>query len=162
MKLILSKFDDMYLVLSTARNVDNGHVYAITKVIIPTTLKVMNAIESSHLPSRSSTQKKLVVDTLTGFFAGDSVQIDTEILDEWTQNNDPRARVRAAITGEVDIQEEIDQVHIETFSGNNTVCKVKKVDDQRMKRKNMNRIPEKLCTNLEINKRDMVNVKPVT
>ena len=159
--LILSKFDDMYLVLSTARNVDNGHVYAVTHVIIPTILKAMEAIESPHLPTPSSPQKKLVVDTLTGFFAGDSVQIDTEILDEWTQNNDPRARVRAAITGEVDIQEEIDQVHIETFSGNTTVCKVKEVDDQSVKGKNMIRIPEKLCKNLEITKGDMVKVKPI-
>ena len=120
----------------------------------------METIESPHLPD-TSTQKKLVVDTLTGFFAGDAVQIDTEILDEWTQNNDPRARVKAAITGEPAIPEEINQVHIETFSGNTTVCKVKEVDDQNVKGKNMIKIPEKLAKSLEITKGDMVMVKPI-
>ncbi len=158
--LALSKINDMYLVLSMTKNADKAHIYAITKVIIPTILKTMETIESPHLPSPSSTQKKLVVDTLTGFFAGDSVQIDTEILNEWTQNNDPRARVKAAITGEPDIQEEISQVHIETFGGNATVCKVKEVDDQSVKGKNMIRIPEKLAKSLEITKGDMVIVKP--
>jgi predicted regulator of Ras-like GTPase activity (Roadblock/LC7/MglB family) len=159
--LTLSKINDMYLVLSTTKNMDNTHIYAITHVIIPTILKTMETIESPHLPVTPSTQKKLVVDTLTGFFAGDAVQIDTEILDEWTQNNDPRARVKAAITGNAHIPDEISQVHIETFSGNTTVCKVKEVDDQNVKGKNMIRIPEKLAKSLEITKGDMVMVKPI-
>ena len=159
--LIVSKLNEMYLVLSTAKNVEKGHVYAITHVIIPTILKTMEVIESPHLQRPPSSQKKLVVDTLTGFFAGDSVQIDTEILDEWTQNNDPRARVKAAITGELENQEDIDEVHIETFSGNTTVCKVKEVDDQSVKGKKMIRIPEKLCKNLEIKKGDIVKVEPI-
>jgi len=159
--LTLSKINDMYLVLSTTKNMDNTHIYAITHVIIPTILKTMETIESPHLPETPSTQKKLVVDTLTGFFAGDAVQIDTEILDEWTQNNDPRARVKAALTGEPSIPEEINQVHIETFSGNTTVCKVKEVDDQSVKGKNMIRIPEKLAKSLEITKGDIVMVKPI-
>jgi len=158
--LTLSKINDMYLVLSTTKNMDKAQIYAIIHVIIPTILKTMETIESPHLPVTPSTQKKLVVDTLTGFFAGDAVQIDTEILDEWTQNNDPRARVRAAITGEPAIPDEISQVHIETFSGNTRVCKVKEVDDQSVKGKNMIRIPEKLAKSLEITKGDMVMVKP--
>lgn len=157
--LTLTKINDMYLVLATAKNVNKAHIYAITHVIIPTILKTMETIESPHLPILSS-QKKLVVDTLTGFFAGDSVQIDTEILNDWTNNDDPRARVKAAITGEADIQEKISQVHIETSSGNATVCKVKEIDDQNVKEKNMIKIPEKLCKSLEITKGEMVKVKP--
>ena len=153
------KIDDLYVVLSLAKNADNAHIYSITRVIIPTILKTMETIESPHLPIQSS-QKQLVVDTLTGFFAGDSVQIDTEILNDWTQNNDPRARVKAAITGEPEIQEEINQVHIETYDGNAAVCKVKEVDDKNVKGKNMIRIPEKLAKSLEITKGDLVLVKP--
>jgi predicted regulator of Ras-like GTPase activity (Roadblock/LC7/MglB family) len=158
--LTLSKINDIYLVLSTTKNMDNTHIHAITHVIIPTILKTMETIESPHLPI-DLPQKKLVVDTLTGFFAGDAVQIDTEILDEWTQNNDPRTRVKAAITGESDIPEEISQVHIETFSGNTTVCKVKEVDDKNVKGKNMIKIPEKLAKSLEITKGDIVMVEPI-
>lgn len=158
--LTLSKINDMYIVLSTTKSMDKVQIYAITHVIIPTILKTMETIEPPHL-SETSTQKKLVVDTLTGFFAGDAVQIDTDILNEWTQNNDPRARVKAAITGNAHIPEEISQVHIETFSGNTTVCKVKEVDDQNVKGKNMIKIPEKLAKSLEIIKGDMVMVKPI-
>lgn len=157
--LTLSKIADMYLVLTTAKNADKAHIYAITQVILPTILKTLETFASPHLQLASS-QKKLVVDTLTGFFAGDSVQIDTEILKGWTNNDDPRARVKAAITGEQDTQDGVSQVHIETFGGNAAVCKVKEVDDQNVKGKNMIKIPEKLCKSLEINKGDLVKVTP--
>ena len=104
--------------------------------------------------------KKLIVDTLSGFFAGDSVQIDAEILRDWAKNNDPRTPVKAAITGEQNMQESINQVQIETFGGNAAVCKVKEISDQNLKGKNMIRIPEKVCKSLEINKGDLVKVKP--
>jgi len=157
--LTLSKIDDMYLVLTTTKNADKSHIYAITHVIIPTILKTFKSIDQPHLQLTTS-QKKLVVDTLTGFFAGDSVQIDTEIIRDWTKSDDPRARVKAAITGEQDIQDVISQVHIETFGGNATVCKVKEIDDQNVKGKNMIRIPDKLCKSLAIHKGDLVKVTP--
>jgi len=156
-KLTLSKIKDMYLLLATSKNVDKSHIYSITHVIIPTILKTLESFAPTHLQSPST--KKLVVDTLR-FFAGDSVQIDVEILRDWTKNNDPRARVKAAITGEQNTQESINQVHIETFGGNAAVCKVKEINDQKLKGKNMIRIPEKLCKTLEINKGDLVKVKP--
>jgi len=156
-KLTLSKIKDMYLLLATSKNVDKSHIYSITHVIIPTILKTLESFAPTHLQSPST--KKLVVDTLR-FFAGDSVQIDVEILKDWTENNDPRARVKAALTGEQNTQESINQVHIETFGGNAAVCKVKEINDQKLKGKNMIRIPEKLCKTLEINKGDLVKVKP--
>jgi len=127
-------------------------------VIIPTILKTLETFAPT--PLQVTPQKKLVVDTLSGFFAGDSVQIDVEILNDWTKNNDPRSRVKATITGEQNMQESIDQVHIETFGGNSTLCKVKEINDQNLKGKNMIRIPEKLCRTLDINKGDLVKVKP--
>lgn len=158
--ITLSKIDDMYLVLATSKNADKSQIHAITHVILPTILKTVETLDTPHLQPLTSTQKELVVDTLTGFFAGDSVQIDTEILNDWTQNNDPRARIKAAITGEPELEEDINQVYIETSSGNAVVCKVKEVDDENVKGKNMIRIPEKLCRSLDINKGDLVKVKP--
>ena len=158
-KITLSKIKDVYLVLAASKSADKSHVYAITHVIIPTILKTFETIDSTNLQS-TSFQKKLIVDTLTGFFAGDSVQIDIETLKDWNKNTDPRARVKAAITNET-MQESIDQVQIITFDGNAAVCKVKEIDDQDVKGKNVIRIPEKLCKNLEINKGDLVKVEPV-
>jgi predicted regulator of Ras-like GTPase activity (Roadblock/LC7/MglB family)/translation initiation factor IF-1 len=160
-KLTLSNIKDMHLLLATSKNADKNHIHSITQVIIPTILKTMEALAPTQ--PQITPPKQLIVDTLTGFFAGDSVQIDTEILKDWTKNsNDPRARVKAAITGEQSTPENIEQVKIETFGGNSTLCKVKEVNDQNMKGKNMIRIPEKLCKSLEINKGDMVKVEPAS
>ena len=158
-KLTLSNIKDMYLVLVTAKNVDKNHIHSITHVILPTIIKTLETFDTTHL--QLTAPKKLIVDTLSGFFAGDSVQIDTEILTDWTKNDDPRARVKAAIAGEQNMQESINQVQIETFGGNAAVCKVKEINDQNLKGKNMIRIPEKLCKSLEINRGDLVKVKPV-
>jgi predicted regulator of Ras-like GTPase activity (Roadblock/LC7/MglB family) len=158
-KLTLSSIEDMHLLLATSKNADKNHIYSITHVIIPTILKTLETFAPTHL--QVTPQKKLIVDTLSGFFAGDAVQIDVEILNDWIKNSDdPRARVKSAITGEQMPQESIDQVQIETFGGNAALCKVKEINDQNLKGKNMIRIPEKLCKTLEINKGDLVTVKP--
>ena len=157
-KLTLSTIKDMYLVMATSKNADKTHIYSITHVIIPTILKTLETFAPT--PLQVTPTKKLIVDTLSGFFAGDSVQIDAEILRDWTKNNDPRARVKAALTGEQNTQESINNVKIETFGGNSTLCKVKEINDDKLKGKNMIRIPEKLCKSLEINKGDLVKVKP--
>jgi translation initiation factor IF-1 len=150
----------MYLVLKTAKNTDKTQIISISDIIIPTILKSLEAFAPKHLQS-SSIQKELEVETLSGFFAGDSVQIDTEILTAWTNNDDPRERVRAALTGEKIFKGPVDNVKIETEDGNSASCKVKEIDDQKMKGKNIIRIPEKLCKNLEINKGDFVKVQPI-
>jgi len=157
-KLTLSKIKDMYLLLATSKHADKNHIYSITHVIIPTILKTLETFAPTHL--QFTPPKKLIVDTLSGFFAGDSVQIDAEILRDWTKNNDPRARVKATLTEEQNTQESINHVKIETFGGNSTLCKVKEINDDKLKGKNMIRIPEKLCKSLEINKGDLVKVKP--
>ena len=152
------RIEDVHLLLATSKNADKNHIHAITHVIIPTILKTMETFAPTHL--QVTPPKKLVVDTLNRFFAGDSVQIDTEVLRDLTKNSDPRARVKAAITEEQNTQESINQVHIETFGGNVAVCKVKEISDQNLQGKNMIRIPEKLCKSLEISKGDWVKVKP--
>ena len=168
-KLIVSSIEDMYLVLATSENVDPTHIYSITHVIIPTIIKTFKTLEtptsstpstSTHLQTPPST-KKLVVETLGGFFAGDSVQIDIDVLKSWTLNDDPRARVKAAITGEQVTQKTVDKVKIETFGGNSTLCKVKEINDKKLKGKNKIRIPEKLCKTLEIKNGDLVKVQPM-
>ena len=158
-ELTLSNIKDMQLLMVTSKNADKTHIQSITKVIIPTILKTMETLAPTQ--PETTPPRQLIVDTLTGFFAGDSVQIDTEIVNEWIKNsNDPRARVKAALTGEPNMPETIDQVKIETVGGNSTLCKMKEIDDQDMKGRNMIKIPEKLCKTLEINKGDLVKVKP--
>ena len=86
--LTVSTINDVHLVLATSKNADRTQIYAITNVIFPTILKTLEAFAPIHLQFQSS--KELVVDTFSGFFAGDSVQIDAETLLEWTKNNESR------------------------------------------------------------------------
>ena len=158
-ELTLSNIKDMHLLLATSKNADKNHIHSIIHVIIPTILKTMETLTPTQ--PQITPPKELIVDTLTGFFDRDSVQIDTEILLDWNKNkNDPRTRVKAALTGEQNTPENIDQVKIETSGGKSTLFKVKEITDQNKKGKNMIRIPEKLCKTLEINKGDLVKVEP--
>ena len=155
--LTLCNINEVYLVLATSKNLDGNQIHAITNVIFPIILKTFEAFTPMHLQFES--QKELVVDTLSGFFAGDSVQIDAETLLEWTNNKDPR--LSSKITEEQKIQEIIEHVRIETFAGNSKLCKVKEISDQKLTGKSTIRIPEKVCNALEIKKGDIVKVKPV-
>ena len=89
---------------------------------------------------------QLLVDTLSGLLVrGDTVQIDAEILNEWSDNYDGA---------------EINQVEIESFNGNSVVCKVKPIKDQKIEGKGIIRIPERACQDLDVKKGEMVKVKP--
>ena len=158
-KLIVSNINNVCLVLVTSEKIDKTHIYAITHVILPTILKTMETLTS--IPTQVTSPKKLVVDVINGFFVGNSVQIDPETLLELTRKSDPRANVKTAVTGEQNMQEPINYVRIETLGGNSTLCKVKEINDQKLKGKNMIRIPEKICNTLEIEKGDWVKVKPL-
>ena len=139
-KLILSNIKDMYLVLETSEKADKSHIYAITHAIIPTILKTMETIAPNSL--QFTPPKKLIVETLSGFFAGDSVQIDAETLME------------------LNAEEIIDRVQVEALNGNSALFTVKRISDVRRRGKNLIRIPEKLCRRLKVKRGDLVRVKP--
>jgi predicted regulator of Ras-like GTPase activity (Roadblock/LC7/MglB family) len=145
-KVILSGVNGMYLALAASENADTTYLHSVTRVIIPTVLKLLETITPAPLP-QSTPSKQLVVDTLSGFFVGDSVQIDTELLEEWA---------------ELSNQKSISDVEIEAFGGEATQCKVKEINDSKLKGKGMIRIPEKVCKTLEVKKGELVTVKPAS
>ena len=157
-KMFLSNIDDMHFVLVTSKNVDESQIHSITKIIIPTILKTVEILVSSHLQSKP--EKKLIVDTISGFFAGDTVQIDKETLIDWTNTLDTDQIEKTKLTKEENA-DSIDQVKIETFAGNSVLCKVKEITDPKLKVKNLIRIPKKICESLVIKKGDQVLVKPI-
>jgi predicted regulator of Ras-like GTPase activity (Roadblock/LC7/MglB family) len=152
-KLILSIIKDKFLVLETSKKADKTHVYAITHVIIPTLLKTLGNIDTNPIttPFTLTSTKELAVNTFSGLFAGDSVQIDAETLVEWAKNNDSPSEQKI---------EEILQVRIETSGGNTTLYPVKKISDVRRRGKNLIRIPDKLCKTLKVKEGELVKVKP--
>ncbi|MDH5419888.1 MAG: hypothetical protein OEY47_06225 [Candidatus Bathyarchaeota archaeon] len=148
-KVILSDVNDMYLALAASENADTTYLHSITRVIIVTVLKLLETITSTPtppIPPQSAPSKQLVVDTLSGFFVGDSVQIDTELLEEWARF----------------LRESVSEVEVEAFGGEATLCKVKEINDSKLKGKGMIRIPEKICKTLEVKKGELVTVKPAS
>ncbi len=150
-KLHISRVNEMYLVVAASPNMDTTSLNSVTNVIVPTVLKVLENIAPTPLkltptsPNLSPAQK-LVVDTLTGFFAGSDVQIDDTHLEEWSQHLDGK---------------DVDEVEIETVGGKKTRCKVKKINDSKRQGKKLILIPEKTCRELEAKKGELVKVKPV-
>ncbi len=144
-KVILSSVNEMYLALETSKNADTTYLHSVTHVIIPTVLKLIEIITPT--PLQPALSKQLVVDTLSGFFVGDSVQIDTELLEEWGRHLD---------------QKSVNYVEIEAFGGKVTQCKVKEINDSKLKGKEIIRIPEKICKTLEVEKGELVQVKPAS
>lgn len=149
--ITFSKVDNIYLLLVSSTEIEKDQLNSIPKIIIPTILKTMEDVNSPNLELTSS--KELVVDTLTGFFSGDSVQIDTAILKDWKNNSN--------LHEENQKFQNFDHVKIETVDGNSHVCKVKEIKNPKMNENKTIRIPEKLCKNLELNKGELVLVKPI-
>jgi hypothetical protein len=52
-------------------------------------------------------------------------------------------------------------VEVEAFNGKSSECKVKTVDSTKLENKAIIKIPEKLCQELDIDKGELVRVKPV-
>ncbi|MFA5364567.1 MAG: hypothetical protein WC325_05225 [Candidatus Bathyarchaeia archaeon] len=157
-QLTLRKYDDTYLALTTPEGVDKNEVHAITDVIIPTILKTVASLEQKtpqkEQPQLSSPQNELTVDVFTGFFGGDTVQVDLEIIREWTKALGKNGSTAAPA-------ELVEHVRIETFRGDSTVCKVKEISAPNLKARNIIRLPEKICKTLNVNKGEQVIVKPL-
>jgi len=144
-KLRVSRVNDLYLVVKASPHADTTYLHSVTNVIVPTVLKLLEKI--SPTPLKLMPSQQLVVDTLTGFFAGDNVQIDENHLKEWSQYLDG---------------EDVDEVEIETIDGKKTRVGVKEIGDKKRQGKGLILIPEKACRALEAKRGELVKVKPIT
>ena len=143
-KVHISCVNDMYLALAASKNADTTFLQAITHAIVPTVLKLLESIAPT--PLQFTPSKQFIVDTLSGFFVGDSVQVDLEVLKQWSELLNRKS---------------IDEVDIEAFNGKTTKCRVKEINDPKLKEKGIIRIPEKICDVLEVKKGELVKVKPI-
>jgi predicted regulator of Ras-like GTPase activity (Roadblock/LC7/MglB family) len=201
-KVHISSVNDMYLAMVTAKNVDMIYLQTVSRVLVPTVIKLLDDITAAPTPIRlpqsgpsivqlpneigrekeveeasyeetneetieeeiekperltlsptrtprqdsQEPSNQLIVDTLGGLLVrGNTVQIDAEILDKWSEYYDGV---------------KINQVEIRSFNGNSTVCKVKPIKDSKMEGKGIIRIPEKARQDLDVEKGEMVRVKP--
>ena len=151
-KVYLSHASNMYLTTITSKNADIAYLRSITRVIIPTILKLLESIVPTPSTSpKSLTSQQLVVESFSsggfmGRFAGDTVEVNREILEKWSELFNGKG---------------VDEVEIEAFSGKLARCKVRAINDPEIKRMGIIKVPEKTCQNLEVKKGELVRVKPI-
>lgn len=143
-KVYISHINDMYLVTATSKDADTNYLRSVMQVIVPTVLKLLESIIPA--PLKSAQPQQLIVDTFSGFFAGDTVQVDPPLLTEWSK----------LFNGK-----NVNEVEVETFGGETTRCKVKEINDPNLQGKGIIRIPERVCRTLEVNKGEPVKIKPI-
>jgi predicted regulator of Ras-like GTPase activity (Roadblock/LC7/MglB family) len=142
----ISRLNNMYLALSASKKADIVYIQSVANIIVPTVLKLLEIIVSTPLKSSSSPQD-LMAENLTGLFAGETAQVDNEVLKEWSENFN---------------NVHIDEIEIETANGKIARCRVKAISEREFKGKGLIRIPEKIYRTLEVEKGEQVKVKPIT
>lgn len=144
-KVIISNVNDMYLATSASEKADLAHLQSVTRIIIPTILKLLEGLAPTPTPLKFEPSQQLIVDILGGFFVGNSVEIDPQVLNQWSET----------LNGK-----KMDEVDIEAFGGKTIQCKAKAINEPKLKGKGIIRIPEKICKSLKVKKGELVKVKP--
>ena len=141
----ISRINNMYLTLSASKKVDMAYIQSVAKIIVPTIMKLLETIVSTPLKSTSPSQN-LIAENLTGLFTGETAQVDNETLKKWSKT------LKNAY---------INEIEIETQNGKTAKCKVKAITEREFKGKDLIRIPEKICRALEVERGELVKVKPI-
>lgn len=181
----MSCLKDLYFVMVTSKKADPIYVNTVTRVLIPTVLRLLEKIYPAPLRSNlpltetksqppmepiEETEPKKLKETV-------EPETDTEPLLSETPVNQlivenlggllvPSDTVR--IDSEILSQWEtlyegkkIEEVEIETFDGKSTRCKVKPIKDSKYNGKGTIQMPEKIQFALEIKKGELVRAKPI-
>lgn len=177
-KVNISSVSDFYFLTVTSRKADMKQVDTVTRVLIPTILKLLEKINPASLKNQIIEEEELPETTVEEEEPEEPEETaETETLTPETQVNQliiedlggllvPSDTVR--IDNEILSQweefsedQKIEKVEVETFDGKTTQCKVKPIKDSKYKEKGIIRMPEKIQHDLEIKKGELIRVKPV-
>lgn len=143
----ISQIREMYLATATSKNADTKYLQTITSVIVPTVLKLLKDIAETPTPLKIAPPLQLTVKKITGFFVGDSAQVDQTILTEWSKSFKGKR---------------INAVEIQNLNGKTTQCQVKAIEDEKLEGKGFIRMPEKIFRTLKVEEGALVRVNPIT
>ncbi len=99
----------------------------------------------TQLPAPKEIAQQLTAKKITGFFAGDSAEVDQTLLKDWSKS----------FRGKT-----IDTVQIQAPAGKTTQCKVKAIDEE-LEGKGLIRIPDKTIKRLGVKEGALVRVEPI-
>ena len=180
----ISLMSDIYLFTVTSQQADLDYLNTVTRVLVPTVLKLLDKINPASLKNKIIEEKE-TIEEITEELETEEPEEPEEPKKEEIEDVPSEPPVNQLIIEElggllvpsdtvrVDSRilsqwedfskefEEIEEVEIETFGGKSTRCKVKPIKDSKYENKGIIRMPEKIQQNLGIKKGELVRVKPV-
>jgi predicted regulator of Ras-like GTPase activity (Roadblock/LC7/MglB family) len=101
-------------------------------------------LEATHAEPMAN---QFMVEDLQGLLVkADTVRVDEETMKQWQQLCD---------------DQRIEEVEVETFTGQSMRCKIKPIKDQKMEGKGIVQMPQRIQQMLEIKKGELVKLKPI-
>jgi len=179
----VSHISDTYFVTIASGKADMNHANTVTRILIPTVLKLLEKICPTPLKNSSHLTKKRPVAEPSEEIAMEEPKEteEPEIKPEPLLPEPPVTQLlvenlggllvasdTVRVDGQILSQWEdfhergkIEEVEIETFDGKTTRCKVKPIKESKYERKGTIQMPEKIQLALEIRKGELVRVKPI-
>ncbi|MEM2911590.1 MAG: hypothetical protein QW146_03710 [Candidatus Bathyarchaeia archaeon] len=187
----LSRFGENYFVTVTSEKADMKYVATLTRVLIPTVLRVLERLSPTPDKKASPTPLETAAEVETEL---EPLEVKEEPVEEAPPKPEPSEPIPEALPTEsqatqlmvenlggllvpsdtVRIDSEmlsewentfggkpVELVDIETFDGKTLRCKVKPIRDSKYNGKGVVQMPEKVQLTLEIKKGELVRVKPV-
>jgi len=185
-RVSVSHMKDLYFVTVTSKKADMNYVNTVTRVLIPTVLKLLEKICPAPLKNTSTLPKIERVEEPVEATVKEELEEPKKTFEPETKSKPlpseppvnqlivenlggllvPSDTVR--IDNEILTQWEelyegskIEHVEIETFDGKATQCKVKPIKESKYEGKGIIQMPEKIQLTLEIKKGELVRAKPL-
>lgn len=185
----ISRMNDLYFVIVTSKNADINYVNTITRVLIPTVLRLIEKIHPAPLNNESILPKTKLALPAEPEPVTETKEDEIEKPEEKEPKIEPEellpepqvhqlivenlggllvpsdtVRIDSLILSQWEEQYEgrkIEEIEIETFDGKSTKCKVKPIKDAKYEGKGTIQMPEKIQQTLEIKKGELVRAKPI-
>ena len=157
--------NDFYLTTIASKEADEKYVNTLTRVLVPTVLKLVEKIHSASIDNNTFTTEQpepevnpepllpeppvnqFIVENLGGLLVpSDTVRIDNEVIVQWK---------------DLYTDKKIEEVDVETLNGKTTRCKFKPIKGSKYEGKGVIQMPEKIQLTLQTTKGELVMVKPV-
>jgi hypothetical protein len=157
--------NDFYLTTIASKEADEKYVNTLTRVLVPTVLKLVEKIHSASIDNNTFTTEQpepevnpepllpeppvnqFIVENLGGLLVpSDTVRIDNEVIVQWK---------------DLYTDKKIEEVDVETLNGKTTRCKFKPIKGSKYGGKGVIQMPEKIQLTLQTTKGELVMVKPV-
>jgi len=157
--------NDFYLTTIASKEADEKYVNTLTRVLVPTVLKLVEKIHPASIDNNTFTTEQpepevnpepllpeppvnqFIVENLGGLLVpSDTVRIDSAVIVQWK---------------DLYADKKIEEVDVETLNGKTTRCKFKPIKGSKYEGKGIIQMPEKIQLTLQTTKGELVMVKPV-